>query len=194
MPESNSRPFEKWKTEQWNCSHCGWTGLGEQLEIYDIFEGLNEMACPNCKEKVGTVSWPTRAELKENFDKLSPGDKMVVAFSEAHHEDFSLRKLSSSEQLPVLPEKSIVMIWDIERYDGGDTIIRFGDQIIWREPAFYEGYERFIEVASILIQKYGSRLKDLVPSKNSEMFLYGDHAVSINLIEKCREKIRTGVL
>lgn len=170
MPESNSKPFEKWKAEQWNCSHCGWAGPGEQLEIYDVFEGLNEMACPNCKDKIGVVSWPPQSELIPTCN------------------------LSSPEQLPELQKDSIVLIWDIERYDGGDTIIRFGDQIVWREPSFYEGHERFIQVTNILIQKYGSRLKDLIPSKNSEMFLYGDHLVSVNLIEKCRERIRAGEL
>lgn len=169
MPESSSKPFEKWEAEQWNCSHCGWTGPGDQLEIYEVFEGLNEMACPNCKEKIGVVSWPTPVDEKVDFDRLS-----------------------SPEQLLELPEDSIVLIWDIERYDGGDTIIRFGNQVVWREPAFYEGYERFIEVANILVQKYGSRLRDLIPSKSSEMFLYGDHLISLNLIEKCRERIRAG--
>lgn len=196
MPRSrsNSKPFEEWKTLQWNCRHCGWSGLGEQMEIYDIFEGVNEMACPICKEKIGAVSWPTQAELKENFDKLSPGDKILVTLSEAHHNEFALRKLSSPEQLPELPGESIVLIWDIERYDGGDTIIRYGDQVVWREPAFYEGYERFIAVAKILTRKYGSRLKDFVPSKNSGLFLYGDRISTIDQIRKCREKIQAGVL
>ena len=139
------------------------------MEFYEVFADVNEMACPNCKDKIGAVS--STMELEDNFDRLS-----------------------SPEQLPELPGESIVLIWDIERYDGGDTIIRFGEKVVWREPAYYEGSERFIEIVDILIQKYGSRLRDLIPSENSELLLYGDRIVSIDLIGKCREKIRTGEL
>ncbi|MEJ7745382.1 MAG: hypothetical protein WKF61_01230 [Luteimonas sp.] len=98
--------------------------------------------------------------------------------------------LKTPEQLPDLEGDDIVLLWDAEDYQrGGDTLIRYGSEVIWREPAQYEGYERFIEVANLLKQKYGDRLQDLVPSRNSELYLYGDALGSPSRISKFREEL-----
>lgn len=61
---------------------------------------------------------------------------------------------------------------------------------ILREPAIYEGYERFEKVAEILASKFGRRLQDLVPTRGSELFLYGDCIGSLSRIEKFRQQLR----
>jgi hypothetical protein len=60
--------------------------------------------------------------------------------------------------------------------------------VIFSEPAFYEGYERFIEVAQILRNRYGAASRDLVPTKASELYLYGDYSGSRAIVVAAREK------
>ncbi len=71
------------------------------------------------------------------------------------------------------------------------TPLRYGNRVVWKEPSFYEGYERFVEVGEILIAKYGSRLKDLVPTEQSRLYLYGDASVSIKRVNEFRRRMRT---
>lgn len=64
-----------------------------------------------------------------------------------------------------------------------------GDHVIFSEPAVYEGYERFDEVARILKSKYGSRLTDLVPTDESHLYLYGDRLGSPELVRSIRREL-----
>jgi hypothetical protein len=72
-----------------------------------------------------------------------------------------------------------------------ETLIKHGKTVILREPAIYEGYERFIEVAKILRAHYGSALRDLVPTESSKTYLYGDNLSSLEIVSEARQKIFT---
>ncbi len=52
-----------------------------------------------------------------------------------------------------------------------EVLIKHEDNVIFAEPALYEGYQRFIEVAEILHRRYGATLGDLIPS-------HGDQVIS----------------
>ena len=182
--------YSGWESVEWSCSKCGWTGRGKELAYIDFFEYLTEMGCPKCGERITIITEPTVEESRRNWDKVSELDKCVVEISERQHAAFEKRKLYSPQQLPDIVHPELTIDWDIESREGGDTILRFRDLVLWREPAFYEGYERFIQVADILLLKYGPRLQDLVPTPQSELFLYGDRCTSITLVEACRQRIR----
>ena len=186
--------FTDWKATQHKCFKCSWTGLGSEMEQGDVFDYLFEMDCPKCGEHIMSISHPSNEESRKHWDEVSPDEKLLVEISESRHRDFEKRKLSSSDQLPDLPGDDLVIYWDMEfRGDtiyGSNTIIRFGDLVIWREPVFFEGYERYLEVASILSNKYGTRLHDFIQTKDSEGYLYGDKSGAPHVIENCREKIR----
>ena len=79
--------------------------------------------------------------------------------------------LSATGQLPDLGGESLVLTWDQLE---AESIILHEDRVIWREKTGWEVYERFEEIAGILKQKYGKRLKDLVPTTRSLYALYGD--------------------
>lgn len=79
--------------------------------------------------------------------------------------------LHSPDQLPDIDGDELFFVWDqIET----DSLIRFGNQIVWREETGWEVYDRFEEIAALLKQKYGRRLIDMVPTLRSEYALYGD--------------------
>ena len=88
---------------------------------------------------------------------------------------FDAAKLSSPDQLPELEGDRLEFSWDAVTRDGEDlTVIRLGEREIWSEPELWEGYWRFYEVKELLKQRYGARFKSLTPTRESELYLYGD--------------------
>lgn len=182
--------YDNWRDENYACDACAWRGRGKDLAHGETFADLFEVDCPECGGRIATVTFPTLDESRKNWDKVSPGDKLVVQMTEARLEDFDRRGLRSPDQLPDLAGDDLILAWDLN--DGGtsETVIRYGDFVLWREPAFYEGAERFEEVAEILASKFGSRFQDLVPTRDSEDFLYGNRLGSPYRIEKFRQGLR----
>jgi len=71
------------------------------------------------------------------------------------------------------------LIWDYESNqveEGSRILIKHKDVLVFSEPARFEEYPRFGEVAEILKARYGDRLTDLVPTARSESWLYGNAA------------------
>jgi hypothetical protein len=69
------------------------------------------------------------------------------------------------------------------------TVICYKESVIFSEPAIYEGFDRFAEVARILKSKYGSRLKDLVPTEASGTYLYGDTFRAFSVVDRVRAEL-----
>ena len=59
----------------------------------------------------------------------------------------------------------------------------------FRLLVFYQSYERFVEVAELLQARYGTALRDLIPTKVSELYLYGDALDSPRVVAAARERI-----
>jgi hypothetical protein len=51
------------------------------------------------------------------------------------------------------------------------TLIKHEGVSIFSEPARYEGYRRFEDIAQILKAKYGDRIKGLVPTEGIKLYL-----------------------
>ena len=182
--------YGSWRDDVYTCHACGWEGAGGQCRQGEVYRELYEICCPSCGGKVGLVLFPTTEESRQNWDKVSDEDKRAVERVEAHRKDFAARSLKSPQQLPDIEGDDLVFTWDIEDgARGGDTLIKYGGEIIWREPAFYEGYERFAEVARLLRRKYGARLQDLVPTRKSQLYLYGDRLSAPEEVKKVRRSL-----
>jgi hypothetical protein len=184
--------YSDWKTQPYQCRACAWSGTGEDCQQGELLSDMVELCCPSCGEKTGSVMLPTLEESRQNWDRLSDTDKMVVKMVEFRQKDFARRGLKSPDQLPDLAGDDLILVWDMERYDGGDLLIKYGARVIWRETGFYENFERFEEMVALLKQKYGGRLQDLVPTRKSELYLYGDRLTSINRVRKARETLADG--
>lgn len=99
------------------------------------------------------------------------------------------------ERLPEIATPEFTLIWDLEIIGSGAEerrhwIIRHGDQVIHRELARSEDYHRFELLARLLRQKYGSRIRDLVPVDSSDVayYLYGDFLGAVNRVEAARKR------
>jgi hypothetical protein len=129
--------------------------------------------------------------MEANCESLSESEKMDLAQRKQFLTDFESSKLKSPADLPDLSTTPIVLSWDFNEDETGKhwTIIKHAGQIIWSEPAVWEGAGRFVEVASILKQKYGQGLVDVVPSDASNLYLYGDQLSSISMVERTRASL-----
>ena len=70
-----------------------------------------------------------------------------------------------------------------------ETVIRHGERVIWREPAFFGYPERFEDVAVILQEKYGPHLKDVIPTWRAGDSLYGDRLVNPRVVVNARLRL-----
>ncbi len=90
--------------------------------------------------------------------------------------------LEDKRQLPDIPDthgRWLYLTWDAvwseERSDRPQTVIRHGDRVLFSKPANWQAiHDEYESICKILKEKYGERLRDVVPTPESEMWLYGD--------------------
>jgi len=140
------------------------------------------------------VSYPTIAETRK---AAAAGNQRAAAGlpraeeGESRHAWATGLLLRNSAQLPDLVGSDVTIDWDFEDRDGEVwTVLRHLSVEIWREPAFYEGSPRFVEVFEILRQRYGARLREVRPTAASGAYLYGDRLNSPRIIEDLNAGLR----
>ncbi|MGC4097341.1 MAG: hypothetical protein QM706_09510 [Nitrospira sp.] len=137
------------------------------------------------------VSYPTDAETEANFDRLTDQEQQDFLARKKFLMEWDETSLKSAAQLPELQGDSIIIEWDMVgrewKHERLYTVLRHETQELWRERACWEGYERFQEIVNILKEKYGHRLLDVVPTKASSLYLYGDSLRAIELIQDIRK-------
>ncbi len=182
--------FDPWKDKTLECRKCSWTGTFDEGEV-ELFKEVMHSECPKCGSILATVTYPTLKEMKANLDKLDKTGRAMLGYREEWLGTFEKRSLKSPEDLPDIDADSIVLLWDFEHHNdhAPETLIKWRGTVIWREPAGWEGFSRFEEVVHILRQRYGPRLRDVRPSSDSELYLYGDDLSSIQLVERIRASI-----
>jgi hypothetical protein len=57
--------FTPWRTDQFECTDCGWKGPGSALSM-DCFEGLTELSCPAgvCDTNILGLPHPTTRDVE----------------------------------------------------------------------------------------------------------------------------------
>ncbi len=104
-------------------------------------------------------------------------------------ERYGIRKplLESANQLPdIAGDHQLIFVWDQLEWD---SLILYGDFVIWREWTGFEVFDRFEEILAILTQKYGKRLIDVVPTLRSHYCLYGDRFRASGVVESARQAL-----
>jgi hypothetical protein len=142
--------------------------------------------CPECSELVDLIILPEERICSHGAEGLTPEQLKAREEAEEEKKRFNGLCLSSPEQLPDLDGEEMVLAWD---QDKGDSRVLLGDAAIWSEPVLYEGFERYVRVALILKDKYGDRVKDLIPTDRSLLFLYGDYYPSMAYVRKVRKEL-----
>ena len=162
---------------------CGWKGPASAGDK-DFFDELFDISCPVCDAMRLIVPYPTDEETK----------KAAVAGNEEAQEHLETvqgreRRWARSEDVELKPDSEVPelsgerldFVWDIDNADRRErpdddawTVISCGDVTVWRELAYWEGYERFNDVRAILKARYGPRFARLKPTEASIGYLYGD--------------------
>jgi hypothetical protein len=182
--------YDNWQDEEFDCPNCKWHGPGSALSLGDYTLDHAERVCPACEEFITVVLHTTIAEARANWDKVSEWDRKNIEAAEAFQAEFKRRKLREPAQLPDIAEPSFTLSWDfVDEGSHKETLIKCGDKSIFAEPALWEGYERFVEVAEILRARYGAALCDLMPTPVSELYLYGDYSGSSRVVAAARKRI-----
>lgn len=178
------RYYDDWRAQTFVCPTCNWTGKTEELDR-DFFQDLIDAKCPNCSTMLAIVSNPTPAETRAAAAAGNPEairELARVEQMESRSARFEKGKLTGPEQLPDLDGDKLEFVLDTEAHSGSENetynIVRFGDRTIWRELAFWEGYDRFPELEAILEQKYGDRYAGLKATWGGYMWLFGDIAIA----------------
>jgi len=189
--------FDAWKTTPLTCARCGWTGTFEEGDV-DHHESLIDSTCPKCDAAdapiLAIVSLPTMDETEEHLSDLPPDEQEAFRGRKKFLADWQASSLVTPDQLQDIPGAGdIVLLWDfVEDGDASFTVITHGGVDIWREPALWEGYERFRAVVAILRQKYAPRLTDVVPHPRSLLYLGGDFLGTADHLAETRRLIREG--
>jgi DNA-directed RNA polymerase subunit RPC12/RpoP len=182
-------------TERVECDACGWAGLGSELGI-ELFEGLSDLECPKCSARLLVVVYPTAEETREAAaagDERAQRDLVDLEQREARWRRAKALALARPSQLPHL-DGPVDVVWDFD--DHGDetlTILRAGDRILWSELAYWEGIDRFVEVATILRKRYKRRLRSITPSPASELYLYGDKLSAPDRVDQINRELASRV-
>ncbi len=186
--------YDNWRTEELTCPICEWIGTFEQgLNTYR--DELMESSCPKCDDwstpVLAIVSYPTIEESEQNWNRLTDDERQRLDIRKRQLAHFQSVCLKEVGQLPDLNGSELVLTWDLEHQEDGQhlTNIRHGETIIWREPARWEGYERFEEILVILKKKYGKHLRDLVPTKTSALYLHGDRLWTPEAVQRLRQEL-----
>jgi len=179
--------YEGWKEQGFNCGECGWGGNGDSCKPGIMYRKVFlELYCPSCDEVVDIIDFSSSKGCEKGHCEPSSEEKSALA----EHEELEARDvalfLQSPDQLPDLPDDNFVLSWDQQK---GDTLIMKEGLVIWKEPVRYEGFTRFEKIALLLKEKYGSRIKDLTPTEQSKLFLYGDYLPSLSYLRKIRKEL-----
>ncbi|MGB3344537.1 MAG: hypothetical protein WBA61_11535 [Aequorivita sp.] len=176
-----------YKTHEYRCDKCGWIGLGEELEQGELFQDGFEVNCPKCGELFELVVFPTMAEVLE-FG--SEEEKKEAREQMEFRDQWEALSLESADQLPEIEGDDLIFNIEERKYKRQEFLFLMHDgKEIWKEPLMYEYYERFIEIGKILQDKYGKRMKDLVPPEY-QAWLLGDRSSAPKKIREFRESLK----
>ena len=179
--------FEKWLEKEYTCGECAWHGIARDTGRGRMYrEMFLELCCPECSAFLDLIIFPPEKGCGASRKELT--EEQLKALEEREEQEKAYREkcLCSVDQLPELEEDVLRLVWDQE---GAETRIQVGETVIWSEPLKYEAFDRYEQVALLLKEKYGSRVKDLTPTDRSKLFLYGDYAPALDYLKKVRKEL-----
>ena len=188
----NRGNYYDWQEGVVRCAEGDWSGKGKDATVRESFDDGAEYECPKCGLYFGFCAYPSLAEVRTD-PRADPADRLAADHRAERLTQFERAKLLLPSQLPDLAPAPATLVWDVTGPAGaGDVVVRAGQRVIWRELSWYENYQRFGEIASILWKKYGAGLKDLAPSPESELDLYGDSLRSVASVQSVRDALARG--
>lgn len=172
--------FDNWKHCELSCS-CGWTGRIDPGRT-ETFRELVDFRCPNCDAILAIISFPTEADIEaaatRGHSEAREMMKTVLAVRR-RREEFDRVKLREPDQLPDIDGSSLDFIWDLV---SSFYVISYAGREVWREPAGWEDWHRYLEVEELFRRKYGPRLCSMKTTSAAHGNLCGDDIAAVSKI------------
>jgi predicted DNA-binding transcriptional regulator YafY len=180
-PQRAFRWFEKWASLDLICSHCEWQGKAQTklLEVADDEEpGNSEFRCPDCNKLLVRINYSaSQQDIEKNWNQLDPWMKAVILSTPERMERFESDRLKSTDQMPKLQHSGPnFLTWGIMRHSEGElsTTVKHGSQLIWIQPALWNGAEEFMRVARLLENCFAKRINTIRISPDAWGYLGPD--------------------
>ena len=178
-------------TSQVTCPDCGWAGTFADLKLSNESEEflLVGFECPVCFENIVLAPFPTINQIRSAAKRGNTRAIHDLAAAEERDRQDAAREaslLGSADQLPALDLPGPTrFIWDAEIVEGDHwTVIRVAPdgRQIWREAAFWEGWERFPKMRDLLCKRYREGFGDLGLTRIAGTWVVGDDARALEKI------------
>jgi hypothetical protein len=152
----------------------------------ELFEQLYERDCPQCGNRLLVVSFPTPDEIRTAAGLGN--EKAASMFQQVERQEerqtrWEAEHLARTEQLPNLDAPSVtarIVIGPAPDDASSDSHLELwlNNQLVHREPGFYETLEPLKRIVPLLRSKYGMRLES-IDTSGANLYLYGDRLGSI---------------
>ena len=157
---------EAFETMSCRCSECDWEGVGSDLGLQ--FQGRQTWAsCPHCFYDLATIT----AFSEEEYENSYIGERCREFVAMCKRE-----QITDPKALPSIKGLSLELTWDIDEPEGEPhdyVVVKYKDQEVLREMAYWKNKDRFDEVNEMLKARYGIRFRGLNPTFRSFMYLHG---------------------
>ncbi|WP_157260724.1 hypothetical protein [Patulibacter minatonensis] len=193
MP-ANRVPRTYWDydpTDPLRCPRCDWEGTTTAEDTQSFLD----VRCPSCDGPILKISWPSTEETRaaaEAGNAAAARELTNVEAREALQAEAARIELRDVSQLPDLPDGPVAIVWDQVESDGEEwTVLRDTDgRELFRELAYWEGIDRFVEVVAVLARGFGTRLRSVTPTPTSELYLYGDQLGAPRRVDGINARLR----
>ncbi len=184
----NHKYFD-YKEDIFSCPHCGWEGLGKDVEDGEMFawEGF-ETICPQCRKKLpDTVTFPTAQDGHDSLiaqGLISPGtpppaDQWAQLFTTNFDEVLPPYEPGKTYSF-AMKEVGLPFLAKFQVYLEG--------KFLFEEVAYFEYFDRYLEIGEVLFAKYGTGLKEF--TYDCTTLFCGDFSSSdIERLDKFEKKI-----
>ena len=172
--------FGDWSTRNWECTNCGWSGLGDDAAI-ELFDELFELNCPSCDSRFDLISFPTSSEIREAAQAGSEEALEMlqeVERSEEANADRAKRRQNLEQLHRTMSDDEPRLAFRF-RTEGGESlspawlVLDANRREVYREPSGFECWEAIIELTEILLSQFGDRVHS-VDAREAANELAGD--------------------
>ncbi len=151
--------------------------LGDCLSAWDLITSFRDCIGLSQLPNLSTESTAYRKTIACREVIIEKPDIKKIGYSDSRsaHDLSKLPRLNKITQLPeILSDDDLVFVWDEQEAEPiPQIVIRYGNLIVWKEFSYYQCCDRFEPIAMLLQQKYGKKVKDLIPTRRSEANLLG---------------------
>ena len=123
-----------------------------------------------------------------NWNILNDATKAAILSRPERQERIEEDKLKHSSELPNLKSGPNFLTLELTWHPDPEVSysIWHGIQLLWIQPATWEGHSEFLRIAEIIRERYGGRITDLKPTPEARGFLIGNDSAGERNIERAR--------